>query len=230
MVDYKVTSTEQTVESQVAAARAERDRVALWSRVLPIGLGAAGLVSLVGGALLGLFSTRVEGALPRRTRTTSTSGCSASDETGPMPAAQAPTEKIPTRRATALHREPRPIPVIPVRPAAARWAVPGYALALTFAVAAPPADPRLSADPRCGLHSAVLPVRCGPGHRGAGAAGGSPGLRGGRAVGGGRRRRGGQGRGVRGAVLRRAGRRPARGAGAARVRHPGQLVAVTVAV
>ena len=64
VVDYKVTSTEETVESQVAAARAERDRLALWSRIPPIGLGSAGLVILVGGALLGLFSARIESALP----------------------------------------------------------------------------------------------------------------------------------------------------------------------
>ncbi len=50
LADYKVTSTEQTVESQVAAARDERDRVALWSRILPISFAAAGLVALIGGA------------------------------------------------------------------------------------------------------------------------------------------------------------------------------------
>ncbi|MFN8072349.1 MAG: DUF3068 domain-containing protein [Mycobacterium sp.] len=108
VVDYKVTSTEQTVESQVAAARAERDRVALWSRVLPIGLGAAGLVSLVGGALLGLFSTRVEGALPEENEDDIDIGLFGKDETGPMPAAQAPTEKIPTRRAHGTSSEPPP--------------------------------------------------------------------------------------------------------------------------
>jgi hypothetical protein len=98
VVDYKVSSSEQTVESQVAAARAERDRVALWSRILPIGLGSAGLVALVGGALLGLFSTRIESALAEENEDDIDIGLFGRDETGPMPAAQAPTEKIPTRR------------------------------------------------------------------------------------------------------------------------------------
>jgi hypothetical protein len=98
VADYKVTSTEQTIESQVAAARAERDRVALWSRILPISLGAAGLVTLVGGVLLGLFSNRVEAALPEGNEDDIDIGLFGRDETGPMPAAQAPTEKIPTRR------------------------------------------------------------------------------------------------------------------------------------
>ena len=41
-VDYTVASNEQTVESQVAAARDERDRVALWGRILPITFAAIG--------------------------------------------------------------------------------------------------------------------------------------------------------------------------------------------
>ena len=100
LVDYKVTSSEQTVESQVAAARDERDRVALWSRVLPISLGAAALVTLVGGVLLGLFGTRLESALagPGEDDSDLDLGLFGKDETGPMPAAQAVTEKIPTRR------------------------------------------------------------------------------------------------------------------------------------
>lgn len=96
--DYKVTSSEQTVESQVAAARAERDRVALWSRILPISLTAAGLITLIGGVLLGLFSTRVEAALPDDSEDDIDVGLFGKDETGPMAAASAPTEKIPTRR------------------------------------------------------------------------------------------------------------------------------------
>jgi hypothetical protein len=95
VVDFTVTSTEQTVESQVASARAERDRVALWSRILPISLGSAGLVALVGGALLGLFSTRVESVLPGANEDDIDIGLFGKDETGPMPAAQAPTEKMP---------------------------------------------------------------------------------------------------------------------------------------
>ena len=100
LADYKVTSTEQTVESQVAAARDERDRIALWTRVLPISLGAAGLVALIGGAILGAFSTRVESALAGTGQTDNDLelGLFGRDETGPMPAAQALTEKIPTRR------------------------------------------------------------------------------------------------------------------------------------
>ncbi len=106
VVDYKVISTEQTVEAQVAAARAERDRVALWSRILPISLAAAGLVALVGGALLALYSTRVEAALPGESEDDLDLGLFGKDETGPMPAAQAPTEKIPTRRPPTDRPEP----------------------------------------------------------------------------------------------------------------------------
>ena len=108
VVDYKVTSSEQTVESQVAAARAERDRVALWSRILPISLGATGLVALVGGALLGLFSTRVESVLSEEDEDDIDIGLFGKDETGPMPAAQAPTEKIPTRRPPTSSSESPP--------------------------------------------------------------------------------------------------------------------------
>ncbi|OBG24143.1 hypothetical protein A5765_17965, partial [Mycolicibacterium celeriflavum] len=62
-VDYKVSYNEETVESQVASASDERDRVALWGRILPITFTAMGLVLLVGGALLGSFSLRAESAL-----------------------------------------------------------------------------------------------------------------------------------------------------------------------
>ena len=63
LVDYKVTSTEETVESQVNTARNERDRLALWSRVLPITFTAAGVIALIGGLLLGSFSLRTETTL-----------------------------------------------------------------------------------------------------------------------------------------------------------------------
>ena len=106
LADYKVTSTEQTVESQVAAARAERDRVALWSRILPISLAAAGAVALVGAMLLGLFSGRVESALVEPGEDDIDIGLFGRDETGPMPAAQAPTEKIPTRRPEPPPQQP----------------------------------------------------------------------------------------------------------------------------
>jgi len=98
LADYKVTSTEETVELQVASARDERDRLALWSRVLPISLAATGLVALIGAALLGAFSLRVESALAEPGEDDIELGIFGKDETGPMPAAQAPTEKIPTRR------------------------------------------------------------------------------------------------------------------------------------
>jgi len=98
LADYTVTSTEETIESQVASARNERDRLALWSRVLPISLGAAGLVALIGATLLGAFSLRVETALAEPGADDIDLGIFGKDETGPMPAAQAPTEKIPTRR------------------------------------------------------------------------------------------------------------------------------------
>lgn len=98
LADYTVTSTEETIESQVASARNERDRLALWSRVLPISLGAAGLVALIGATLLGAFSLRVESALAEPGSDDIELGIFGKDETGPMPAAQAPTEKIPTRR------------------------------------------------------------------------------------------------------------------------------------
>jgi hypothetical protein len=100
LADYKVTSTEQTVEEQVAAARSERDRVALWSRILPISFGASGLIALLGGALLGAFAIRVETAMsgPDEDDSDLDLGLFGKDETGPMPAAQAVTEKIPTRR------------------------------------------------------------------------------------------------------------------------------------
>ena len=98
LADYKVTSTEQTVESQVATARNERDRVALWSRILPISFAAAGLVALIGAGLLAWFSVRIESALAGPGEDDIELGIFGKDETGPMPAAQAPTEKIPTRR------------------------------------------------------------------------------------------------------------------------------------
>lgn len=112
LADYKVTSNEQTVESQVAAARDERDRIGLWSRVLPISFTAAGLVALVGGALLGYFSIRAESALIDPGLDASADhGFFGKDETGPMPAAEATTEKLPAARPT-----PRPDPADPGPP------------------------------------------------------------------------------------------------------------------
>jgi hypothetical protein len=100
-VDYKVTFNEETIESQVASASDERDRVALWGRILPITFTAMGLLSLVGGALLGSFSLRAESALidpgldEADHRFFDTQGI-------PVPGAEAKTQKIPTSRPTDL--------------------------------------------------------------------------------------------------------------------------------
>ncbi|MDF2822966.1 MAG: hypothetical protein K0R68_374, partial [Mycobacterium sp.] len=114
LADYTVTSTEETVESQVAAARDEGDRIGLWSRVLPITFTAAGLIALVGGALLGSFSLRAESALLDSGDSEGEgsgffAGLSGrrADDTGPMPAAEAETEKLPAQRPD-LHPDPGP--------------------------------------------------------------------------------------------------------------------------
>jgi hypothetical protein len=99
LVDYKVTSNEDTVESQVNAARDERDRLALWSRVLPITFTAVGLIALIGGGILASFSLRTESALtdPGLDRTDQEFfGRSGLEE--PVPGAEAETEKLPTQR------------------------------------------------------------------------------------------------------------------------------------
>jgi Porin PorA len=102
LADYKVTSTEETVESQVNTARDERDRLALWSRVLPITFTAVGLIALVGGGLLASFSLRTESALtdPGLDRGDDEFfGRGGIDE--PVPGAEAETEKLPTQRPAA---------------------------------------------------------------------------------------------------------------------------------
>lgn len=99
LVDYKVTSNEDTIEAQVNAARDERDRLALWSRVLPITFTAVGLIALIGGGVFAAFSLRTESAL-------TDPGLDRSDQeffgrTGleePVPGAEAETEKLPTQR------------------------------------------------------------------------------------------------------------------------------------
>jgi hypothetical protein len=108
-VDYSVTSNEQTVESQVAAARDERDRVALWGRILPITFTALGLVMLIGGALLGSFSLRAESALIDPGLDEADHGFFKRDELGePVPGAEAQTEKLRTQRPSDLPPD-RPI-------------------------------------------------------------------------------------------------------------------------
>ena len=106
LADYKVTSTEETVESQVNAARDERDRLALWSRVLPITFTAVGVIALVGGGVLASFSLRTESAL-------TDPGLDRGDEDyldrvrpeERVPGAEAETEKLPAHRPD-LHRNP----------------------------------------------------------------------------------------------------------------------------
>src|SRR6516165_5492482 len=97
VADYKITSSEDTVEAQVNAARDERDRLALWSRVLPITFTAVGLIALVGGGLLASFSLRTESAL-------TDPGLDRADQEffgrleERVPGAEAETEKLPTQR------------------------------------------------------------------------------------------------------------------------------------
>lgn len=100
-VDYTVTSTEETVEEQIAAARDERDVLGLWSRILPITFTALGLVSLVGGALLGSFSLRAESTLIDPGLDDAEHGFFG-PEGRPVPGAEAQTEKLPAQRPSDL--------------------------------------------------------------------------------------------------------------------------------
>ena len=103
--DYQVASTQDTVDAQVASARDEGDVVSLWGRILPITFTAVGLLALVGGVLLGSFTLRAESALIDPGLDDNTGhgffGRRPSD-TGPMPAAEAATEKIPAQRPSDL--------------------------------------------------------------------------------------------------------------------------------
>ena len=103
-VDYKVTSNDETVESQVASAQDERDRLALWGRILPITFTAVGLVTLVGGALLGTFSLRAESALidPGLDEADHRFFGSRGPAGEPVPGAEAQTEKLPASRPSDL--------------------------------------------------------------------------------------------------------------------------------
>ncbi|MEB3032414.1 DUF3068 domain-containing protein [[Mycobacterium] nativiensis] len=112
LADYTVTSSEETIEAQVNAARNERDRVALWSRVLPITFTAAGLICLIGGVLVGWFSLPAEAALGRRWNDGGAGGffggfTPKTAPAGPGPGAEAETEKIPAQRPQLDH------PVVP---------------------------------------------------------------------------------------------------------------------
>jgi DUF3068 family protein len=97
LADYKVTTNEQSIESQVNAARNERDRLALWSRVLPITFTASGVIALIGGLLLGSFSLRAEAALLDSELDAADHGFLGRGEPpgDHVPGAEAMTEKIP---------------------------------------------------------------------------------------------------------------------------------------
>jgi hypothetical protein len=109
LADYKVTSTTDTVESQVNAARDERDRLALWSRVLPITFTAVGLIALVGGGVLASFSLRTESALtdPGLDRD-DTDFLRRAGLEPPVPGAEAETEKLPAQRPDPDEGDPSP--------------------------------------------------------------------------------------------------------------------------
>ena len=89
----------------MASARDEGDVVSLWGRILPITFTAVGLLALVGGVLLGSFTLRAESALIEPGLDDNTGhgffGRRPAD-TGPMPAAEAATEKIPAQRPSDL--------------------------------------------------------------------------------------------------------------------------------
>jgi hypothetical protein len=113
LVDYKITSNEGTVESEVNAARNERDRLALWSRVLPITFTAAGVIALIGGLLLGSFSSRTETALHEPGLDTAEHGGFFGRGEPPaerVPGAEAETEKIPTPPKDAKREQGPPSP------------------------------------------------------------------------------------------------------------------------
>jgi hypothetical protein len=109
LADYRVASNEETIESQVNAARDERDRLALWSRVLPITFTAGGVISLVGGVLLALFGLRTASALLDPRLDTAGHGFFGrrSPAGEPVPGAEAQTEKLPTP-STDLHQDSAP--------------------------------------------------------------------------------------------------------------------------
>ncbi len=102
--EYSVTTNEESVESQVAAAQDERDTVALWGRILPITFTALGLITLIGGALLGSFTLRAESMLidPGLDDTGLRFFGARGDEGEPVPGAEAKTEKLPAARPSDL--------------------------------------------------------------------------------------------------------------------------------
>lgn len=100
-VHYKVTYNEETVEAQVATAQDERDRIGLWSNILPITFTALGLITLVGGAVLASFALRAESTLIDPGLDEADHGFF--DTQGfQVPGAEAKTEKLPAQRPTDL--------------------------------------------------------------------------------------------------------------------------------
>ena len=131
--DYKVTTNEETVESQIASARDERDRLSLWGRILPITFTAVGLLALVGGAAARLVQpargVRADRSGSRRRPITASSE------------AREPTRADARRRGRRPRRFPRsglgpaPGPTSALIPPSSRrgsWSLPAYALALTL--------------------------------------------------------------------------------------------------
>ena len=108
-VDYKVTSNEDTVESQVASARDERDKVALWSRILPITFTGARPRRAGRRRAARLVQLRAESALIDPGLDSADHGFFGRRDTdsGPMPAAEAQTEKLPTQRPRTDRRTDR---------------------------------------------------------------------------------------------------------------------------
>ena len=182
LVEYKVTSNEETVESQVNAARNERDRLALWSRVLPISFTAAGVIALIGGLLLGSFSLRTEAALldpgpghrrprllrPRRTAGRTSTRCRGRNREAAN-AAQRPAPRArATRRESAESRVPpdfgstRPVLAGPREAGTSLGSavVPSRVRTGVGAAGGCAADSaRVLAVARCGIHAAVVSLR-----------------------------------------------------------------------
>lgn len=112
LVDYTVTSNEETIEAQVSAARDERDQLGLWSRVLPITFTGAGTIMLIAGMLLGWFGVRTESALIDPGLDSTDTGFfeglfgTRRKTTGQIGGADAETEKLPSQSSDEPQRGP----------------------------------------------------------------------------------------------------------------------------
>ena len=100
-VDYNVTSNEETVETQVASARDERDKVALWGRILPITFIAIGLVSWSAARCWDRSACARSLRSSTRGSTTPTTA-SSTPQAMTVPGAEAKTEKLPAQRPSDL--------------------------------------------------------------------------------------------------------------------------------